>query len=404
MTRTRWMPLALAALAGCDADRVAPPLAEASLLQTTTSITGRSLGTLGGAASYATDVNDAGTVVGWSEDATGQRRPFRWTDAGGMRPLEVLPGDASGEALRILATGQMLGTSTSPTGRIRVVRWGATGRISALPIAPPRETGTLAPADFNSRGEVVGSAFGNLQHGWYWSRATGTIDLRDAVPSCLENAAAGINETGTVAGGYCASTGWLHAFTWRRGGGYRDLGIIGEDSARGNATATDINAAGTVAGWMDPTGNSSTAPFLWNAATGFTFLPTAAGPGGFAYTTALADNGTAVGGGTFGADGFGAMAWPNAQTMIRLDGPTGQTALATAVNSRGVAVGWEAGASGGTVAVLWRLSGAGSASMARESGGAFNAWGLPPAEACVADRAAMGSRAAMSACAWRGSR
>lgn len=400
MSHSPWILVALTGLIACSGERATPlPLAEASLVRSMSGVSGRSLGTLGGAASYANDVSDAGVVVGWAHDASGAVRPFRWSDAGGMKDLGTLPGDRSGIALRIRADGTILGTSTSEQGTVHVVIWGPTGRIVRVPVTPPRETPFVTPTDFNARGDVVGDAFGNLIHGWFWSRATGTIDLRDSVPSCLENSAAAINDAGVVTGSYCFPAFLtLHAFTWQRGHGFQDLGMVGQDSARGIATATDINAGGVVSGWMDPVGNSTPRPFLWSAGQGFMFLPTNPGPGGFAYTTSLADDGSAVGGSTLGVDGFAGMAWPDAHTMLRLDGPTGQTTLATAVNNRGMAVGWEADGSGNTVAVLWRLGGGSGASRPTAVSGEFRPEALPPAAACVADTAAMRSRARMMRC------
>src|SRR5262245_32111723 len=76
------------------------------------------LGTLGGS-SFATDVNDLGTVVGWSVDAAGTSRAFRWTVATGMIDLGTLPGDDWSRAISISNTGQILGLSggaTDPNG------------------------------------------------------------------------------------------------------------------------------------------------------------------------------------------------------------------------------------------------------------------------------------------------
>ena len=50
------------------------------------------LGTLGGTASFATDINDRGDIVGWSHDATGARVPFLYRD-GQMTPLPPGLGD-----------------------------------------------------------------------------------------------------------------------------------------------------------------------------------------------------------------------------------------------------------------------------------------------------------------------
>ena len=80
------------------------------------------LGTLGGASSYANDVNSAGVVVGSADNAAGLRRAFRWTAEQGMQDLGTLPGDDWSDACCITDDGQILGvsgsssTSTKPPG------------------------------------------------------------------------------------------------------------------------------------------------------------------------------------------------------------------------------------------------------------------------------------------------
>src|SRR5687767_6849987 len=79
------------------------------------------LGTLGGAESFAYDVNDAGQVVGYAQTASGQDRAFRFTDLNGdglvnpgeMLDLGALSGHAASYAYGINESGLAVGTSRS---------------------------------------------------------------------------------------------------------------------------------------------------------------------------------------------------------------------------------------------------------------------------------------------------
>src|SRR2546427_4871228 len=93
------------------------------------------LGTLGGASSYATDLNNAGTVVGWSQTAAGIDRAFRWTaGTAGMEDLGTLPGDEWSRAFRNLDNGRILGVSGASRDIYDTpVLWSRHGSVAALP-------------------------------------------------------------------------------------------------------------------------------------------------------------------------------------------------------------------------------------------------------------------------------
>src|SRR5262245_17966926 len=66
------------------------------------------LGTLGGASSEATGLNNSGEVVGWSRDETGAARAFLYRD-GAMVNLGTLPGGSASFATAINDLGQVVG-------------------------------------------------------------------------------------------------------------------------------------------------------------------------------------------------------------------------------------------------------------------------------------------------------
>lgn len=74
---------------------------------------------IGGAGSWADDVNDAGIAVGVSPVA-GDDRPAAWSADGTLTSLPVLPGDHSATARAINGSATAVGQSGSP---FRAVRW-----------------------------------------------------------------------------------------------------------------------------------------------------------------------------------------------------------------------------------------------------------------------------------------
>ena len=97
------------------------------------------LGTLGGASSFAADVNDAGQVVGNAETAAGQGHAFLWTVETGMIDLGTL-GGRSAVARSINEHGEIVGWATDATEHIRAVRW----RLTLAPTTPQEALAQLA--------------------------------------------------------------------------------------------------------------------------------------------------------------------------------------------------------------------------------------------------------------------
>lgn len=194
------------------------------------------LGTLGGAMGFATALNERDQVVGYAETADGATHPFLWeegemTDLAGWEGdvhIEGLPDDevrmildlgGMGQPEAINAEGVIVGAMGSPPFFMHPVIW-RDGEMVDL--------GTLG-GDFagargiNDHGQVVG-----------WSRLT--VD---------EPLATEASERG-------------HAFLWEAGT-MRDLGA---PAVGGWSRATDINAAGQVAGMGGDTDEDTEAMLL----------------------------------------------------------------------------------------------------------------------------------------------
>lgn len=160
------------------------------------------LGTLGGATSTTTTINDQDHVAGGAQTPDGNLHAFLWRD-GAMTDLGTLGGDQS-QAIGINNRDQISGLSTT---------------------APGQELG------------------GPGTHAFFWENGTMT-DL--GTFGGAFSRANGLNEAGQVVGGAETADGATHPFVWANGT-MTDLGTLpGYRSGR----AIRIDAAGDVVGFM----------------------------------------------------------------------------------------------------------------------------------------------------------
>ncbi|HMC54698.1 MAG TPA: PxKF domain-containing protein [Gemmatimonadaceae bacterium] len=134
------------------------------------------LGTLGGPASTAVDINASGQVIGMSDVPAGGHRGFLWTSGAGMQDLVTLLGYPAGSVVAINDVGQIAGSYVAPGGDTHAFLY--------TPGSGLRDLGTLGgttstATGLNSQGDVVGSsttAQGDT-HAFLWTSTDGMEDV-----------------------------------------------------------------------------------------------------------------------------------------------------------------------------------------------------------------------------------
>jgi probable HAF family extracellular repeat protein len=375
---------------------------------TATALTRVDLGTLGGASSYAADINSANTVVGWSETNAGTTHAFRWSAGEDMVDLGTLPGDAMSRAVAVLdggtqGGGQILGVS-GDNDRWTPVVWSASGSISALPIPVTQSFTTILPTDFNARGDVVGSDAGGFQHGWFWSNTDGKVDLSANIGGgSNEGSASAVTGSGlvvlTTRANTCRRTAqcW-RTYLWTQTTGYNPLGTPGGDS-EANVTGLALNETGSVAGWLTSSASSATIPYRWVEGTGFTLLANySTGSSGYGYATAIGSSGTVVGAAFEPASGsIVASTWRANGTIVKLSPEDPNPSVAVGINDPGTIAGWAAVSNGVNHAVIWKPLLQGSPVVMRAPTSVTGRISTPSAP-CLADPRSITSRQALFAC------
>ena len=191
-------------------------------------------------------------MVGASALASGERRPFFWTPAGGMQDLGTF-GGGFGEALGINDLDQVVGKSNLPDGSI---------------------------------------------HAFLWTAQQGLTDLVSVVGDNSE--ALGINNRQQIVGGSNFSTqanqfcGFTIPFLSGPHGEFQNLGQLGTTDPCGGAFARATNEKDVVVGLAENDAFLFRA-FRWTAESGIVDLGTLTGPDGFSDASAVNARGQIVG-------------------------------------------------------------------------------------------------------------
>jgi probable HAF family extracellular repeat protein len=150
------------------------------------------LGTLGGSKSAATGVSaDGSVVVGWADNAAGQKRAFRWTAAGGMQDLGTLGGYRSW-ARGVSADGSVVvGWAENAVGTWHAFRWTAARGMEDLNLTYAH---LLTNGSDLYRAHAI-SPDGRYIVGWGWNTATRRFEA-----FLLDTQGVGVEERSGAAG------------------------------------------------------------------------------------------------------------------------------------------------------------------------------------------------------------
>jgi probable HAF family extracellular repeat protein len=230
----------------------------------------KDLGTLSGATvSGAVGVNDARTVVGYS-NVKGQPADnfvaVQWSPWGGITNLGTLSGGASSSAFQINSAGESSGDSFLSSGKVNATRWQnkVIKNLGALP-------GSIFTAGLaiNDLGYIVGESIFSYgppitSHAFFWNGSKmkdlgtlwgGTTSMANAV-----------NISGIAVGqsdGH--STGGLwHAVQWGTDNKIRDLGVLKGGTY---SVAFGVNDFDVVVGYGNISTNAPHA-MIWTASSG----------------------------------------------------------------------------------------------------------------------------------------
>lgn len=245
------------------------------------------LGTLGGCCSQAGGINSSGHVIGNSYDASGNRVAFFWSSGGGFVNLGT--GSKGGLAI---GTGINDRDDVTFWDTVNAFVWTASTGVRELHVvADATTTGAFA---INNNRRVVGQrSRSNVTTPYMWSGSFGFQPLPFAAGTSIQTAL-GINDNNEIVGFYIPDgSGASQAFYWSpdQGGVSQTLSGLGGD----NSVAQDINISGAVAGYASLPQSATNHAAYWSD---HNSAPTDLGtlPGGtISFATSVNDVGQVVG-------------------------------------------------------------------------------------------------------------
>src|SRR5438034_227356 len=168
------------------------------------------LGTLGGPPVYASGVNNAGQIVGWSGSTSGSAfRPWLWEN-GTLTDLGTPVGFTWGQALDINEAGQVAGFGFNATGSARALLWSG-GQMTDL---GDLGGGISLAFGIDDAGQIVGwSATAKSEHHAFLWDAGVMTDL-GTLPGGYESTGDDLSNAGRIVGQASGSNAAPHAVLW----------------------------------------------------------------------------------------------------------------------------------------------------------------------------------------------
>lgn len=202
------------------------------------------LGSLGGAYTFATDINDSGQVVGYGQNGEADERGFIWQD-GVIEEIGTIRGGRESRAYAVNNIGTVVGWSTTSGRGPHAFTWTSQKGVRELPLGSERISYANA---INGQGVIAGSymvddlaqrAFA-IVNGQFTDLGTLGGDYSEAND---------VNEHGAIAGTAADADGNARGFVWTEEAGLRALSTLGGSFSSGQA----INWHGMVAGIAETT-------------------------------------------------------------------------------------------------------------------------------------------------------
>lgn len=279
-----------------------------------------------GTSTGATDVNNAGVVVG-SYNAP-EARAFAWTRGGGFVDLEGVTSASFSLALAVNECGQVVGELDS-----NAVRWNTFDEIEFLGTLG----GRIATAgDINDRGDVVGFSQVDAGSGrgtpFLWTEEHGMRPIVECEGSVGVTGA--INNAREVAGSCDDAAGQPQAFFWSAQTGRIDLDLPGFL----NSSAFAINDRGEVVGVAQAPDFTPVVAFKWMPRKRRVVLLQDLGDD-FSRALAINQVGWIVGDAVDDNDTRRAVIWLSRKRGFKIDPGLGTSSFATGLNDLGSVVG-----------------------------------------------------------------